>query len=102
MISKELERLWSCPICGFAFDAVHLDLTAEGFTSDGQYSCPVCMLEAVRKKLLPIIRSLAQLEKLHERQADDMRTLVEERDEASKGVKRLETELQFYKDQKGR
>lgn len=39
-------RLFVCGDCGFAFDAAHTD---DG--TDGEYTCPVCEVEKLKKEL---------------------------------------------------
>jgi hypothetical protein len=47
-------RPWSCPGCGFTFDAIHTNDTPEG-----GYSCPACAEELLRAEVKDLERRLA-------------------------------------------
>lgn len=49
----ELVKVWSCPDCGFSFDAFHTD------DPDGGYSCPVCEVGRLRD-IQGLARTLAE------------------------------------------
>ncbi|MDQ0062344.1 hypothetical protein [Paenibacillus harenae] len=46
---KSNNNMWECPDCGFAYDACHVDVDANGLET-GENTCPLCAEEALTKE----------------------------------------------------